>query len=129
MIIGYVLYDEAISFLKDRFDLNLSDEDIKKALWRAYDKIEEIDVRYAGKDSKFPRTIDNGVVPNDIKKAQILEAYSIATNPRQDINTENIVSKSIGRFSVTYNKTNVGKVEFLNKNSYDIINSYRRKTY
>ena len=77
MIIGYVSLDEAKEFIKNRYE-EVSEQELSKGLYKALDKIESLCIRDSGKSDKqeliFPR-INELKVPDEIKKAQILEAY------------------------------------------------------
>ena len=82
----------------------------------------------------FPR-INELKVPDEIKKAQILEAYSIV----KDLDDDNIsdiekgiVSKSIGDISISYNnnKNNqIGATIFASSQAKAILYKYVRKIY
>ena len=123
MIIGYVSLDEAKEFIENRYE-EVSDT--------------ELMIRESGKSDKqeliFPR-IDEEKVPDEIKKAQILEAYSIVKD-LEDENTgdieKGIASKSIGDMSISYtaNNTNkIGATVFANAQAKNILYKYVRKTY
>ena len=107
-------------------------------MYKALDKIESLMIRDSGKSDKqeliFPR-IDEEKVPDEIKKAQILEAYSIVKD-LEDENTgdieKGIASKSIGDMSISYiaNNTNkIGATVFANAQAKNILYKYVRKTY
>ncbi|MFA1744773.1 DnaT-like ssDNA-binding protein [Fusobacterium animalis] len=136
-MIGYVTLDEAKEFIKNRYE-EVSDTELSKGLYKALDKIESLMIRDSGKSDKqeliFPR-IDEEKVPDEIKKAQILEAYSIVKD-LEDENTgdieKGIASKSIGDMSISYtaNNTNkIGNVVFASTQATNILYKYVRKTY
>jgi hypothetical protein len=137
MIIGYVSLDEAKKFIKNRYE-EISDTELSKGLYKALDKIESLMIRDSGKSDKqeliFPR-IDEEKVPDEIKKAQILEAYSIVKNFEDDNTSDiekGIASKSIGDMSISYtaNNTNkIGNIVFTSSQAKAILYKYVRKTY
>lgn len=137
MIIGYVSLDEAKEFIKNRYE-EVSDGELSKGLYKALDKIESLMIRDSGRSETqeliFPR-INELKVPDEIKKAQILEAYSIV----KDLDDDNIsdiekgiVSKSIGDISISYNnnKNNqIGATIFASSQAKAILYKYVRKIY
>ena len=137
MVIGYVSLDEAKEFIKNRYE-EVSDGELSKGLYKALDKIESLMIRDSGRSETqeliFPR-INELKVPDEIKKAQILEAYSIV----KDLDDDNIsdiekgiVSKSIGDISISYNnnKNNqIGATIFASSQAKAILYKYVRKTY
>ncbi|MCL4592942.1 DnaT-like ssDNA-binding protein [Fusobacterium nucleatum] len=137
MVIGYVSLDEAKEFIKNRYE-EVSDTELSKGLYKALDKIESLMIRDSGKSDKqeliFPR-IDEAKVPDEIKKAQILEAYSIVKDLDDDNTSDiekGIASKSIGDMSISYtaNNTNkIGNVVFASTQAMNILYKYVRKTY
>ena len=137
MVIGYVSLDEAKEFIKNRYE-EVLDEELSKALFQALDKIESLSIRDSGKsevqDLIFPR-INEIKVPGDIKKAQILEAYSITKNKNDNYFNDiekGIVSKSISDMSITYSqndKNKIGTIIFQNSQAMNILYKYVRKTY
>ena len=137
MIIGYVSLDEAKEFIKNRYE-EVSEQELSKGLYKALDKIESLMIRDSGKSDKqeliFPR-IDEAKVPNEIKKAQILEAYSIVKDLDDDNTSDiekGIASKSIGDMSISYNnnKNNqIGATIFASSQAKSILYKYVRKTY
>ena len=136
-MIGYVTLDEAKEFIKNRYE-EVSDTELSKGLYKALDKIESLMIRDSGKSDKqeliFPR-INELKVPNEIKKAQILEAYSIV----KDLDDDNIsdiekgiASKSISDMSISYNingNNQIGSTVFASSQAKDILYKYVRKTY
>lgn len=136
-MIGYVSLDEAKEFLKNRYE-EVSEQELSKGLYKALDKIESLSIRDSGRSETqeliFPR-INELKVPNEIKKAQILEAYSIVKDVDDDnINDieKGIASKSIGDMSISYNSNasnNIGSIIFANAQAKNILYKYVRKTY
>ena len=137
MIIGYVSLDEAKEFIKNRYE-EVSERELSKGLYKALDKIESLMIRDSGKSDKqeliFPR-IDEVKVPDEIKKAQILEAYSIVKDLEDDNTSDiekGIASKSIGDMSVRYvtdGANKIGATIFANTQAKSILYKYVRKTY
>lgn len=136
-MIGYVNLDEAKEFLKNRYE-EVSEQELSKGLYKALDKIESLIIRDSGKSDTqeliFPR-INEKEVPNEIKKAQMLEAYSIVKDVDDDnINDieKGIASKSIGDMSISYNSNasnSIGSIIFANAQAKNILYKYVRKTY
>lgn len=136
-MIGYVNLDEAKEFLKNRYE-EVSEQELSKGLYKALDKIESLIIRDSGKSDTqeliFPR-INEKEVPNEIKKAQMLEAYSIVKDVDDDnINDieKGIASKSIGDMSISYNSNasnSIGSIIFANAQAKNILYKYIRKTY
>ncbi|WP_338967487.1 hypothetical protein KST88_02645 [Fusobacterium nucleatum] len=136
-MIGYVTLDEAKEFIKNRYE-EVSEQELSKGLYKALDKIESLMIRDSGKSDKqeliFPR-IDEEKVPDEIKKAQILEAYSITKSINDDTSNDiekGIASKSIGDMSISYttNTMNkIGSIIFANSEAKNILYKYVRKTY
>lgn len=128
-MIGYVTLEETKDYLNARFEKIPSDPILSKNLLLAFDKIESIDIRYSGTPSKFPRTIETEI-PQNIKQAQILEAYTMSNNPKLSSEiVDNVKSKSIGDYSISYSDNKIQGVSFYNKVAYDIMMRYKRKTY
>lgn len=136
-MIGYVTLDEAKEFIKNRYE-EVSEQELSKGLYKALDKIESLMIRDSGKSDKqeliFPR-INESKVPDEIKKAQILEAYSIVKDLDDDNTSDiekGIASKSIGDMSISYNnnKNNqIGATIFASSQAKSILYKYVRKTY
>lgn len=136
-MIGYVSLDEAKEFLKNRYE-EISEQELSKGLYKALDKIESLSIRDSGRSETqeliFPR-INEKEVPSEIKKAQMLEAYSIVKDVDDDnINDieKGIASKSIGDMSISYNSNasnNIGSTIFANAQAKNILYKYVRKTY
>ena len=137
MIIGYVSLDEAKEFIKNRYE-EVSEQELSKGLYKALDKIESLMIRDSGRSETqeliFPR-INESKVPDEIKKAQILEAYSIVKDSDDDNTSDiekGIASKSIGDMSISYNnnKNNqIGATIFASSQAKSILYKYVRKTY
>lgn len=136
-MIGYVSLDEAKEFLKNRYE-EVSEQELSKGLYKALDKIESLSIRDSGRSETqeliFPR-INEKEVPSEIKKAQMLEAYSIVKDVDDDnINDieKGIASKSIGDMSISYNSNasnSIGSIIFVNAQAKNILYKYVRKTY
>ncbi len=136
-MIGYVSLDEAKEFLKNRYE-EVSEQELSKGLYKALDKIESLIIRDSGKSDTqeliFPR-INEKEVPSEIKKAQILEAYSIVLDVDNESITDiekGIASKSIGDMSISYNSNasnSIGSIIFANAQAKNILYKYVRKTY
>lgn len=136
-MIGYVSLDEAKEFLKNRYE-EVSEQELSKGLYKALDKIESLMIRDSGRSETqeliFPR-INEKKVPGEIKKAQMLEAYSIVKDVDDDnINDieKGIASKSIGDMSISYNSNasnSIGSIIFANSQAKNILYKYVRRTY
>lgn len=136
-MIGYVSLDEAKEFLKNRYE-EVSEQELSKGLYKALDKIESLSIRDSGRSETqeliFPR-INEKKVPDEIKKAQIIEAYSIVKDLDDDNTSDiekGIASKSIGDMSISYNSNasnNIGSIIFANAQAKNILYKYVRKTY
>ena len=136
-MIGYVSLDEAKEFLKNRYE-EVSEQELSKGLYKALDKIESLMIRDSGRSETqeliFPR-INEKKVPDEIKRAQMLEAYSIVKDVDDDnINDieKGIASKSISDMSISYNSNasnNIGSIIFANAQAKNILYKYVRKTY
>lgn len=136
-MIGYVSLDEAKEFLKNRYE-EVSEQELSKGLYKALDKIESLMIRDSGRSETqeliFPR-INEKKVPDEIKKAQIIEAYSIVKDLDDDNTSDiekGIASKSIGDMSISYNSNasnNIGSIIFANAQAKNILYKYVRKTY
>ena len=136
-MIGYVSLDEAKEFLKNRYE-EVSEQELSKGLYKALDKIESLMIRDSGRSETqeliFPR-INEKKVPDEIKKAQIIEAYSIVKDLDDDNTSDiekGIASKSIGDMSISYNSNasnSIGSIVFANAQAKNILYKYVRKTY
>lgn len=132
--IGYVTLDEAKEHLKERYSDVAEDKELKEALYQAFDLIETVNVRGNNPDipTKFPRYMDRGIVPNNVKKAQILEAYYISSGKSEQTNNivRGIKSESVGDMSTSYDKTQkIGHALFSNPAAARIMKLYERKTF
>ena len=136
-MIGYVSLDEAKEFLKNRYE-EVSEQELSKGLYKALDKIESLMIRDSGRSETqeliFAR-INEKKVPDEIKKAQIIEAYSIVKDLDDDNTSDiekGIASKSISDMSISYNSNasnNIGSIIFANAQAKNILYKYVRKTY
>lgn len=136
-MIGYVSLDEAKEFLKNRYE-EVSEQELSKCLYKALDKIESLSIRNSGRSETqeliFPRNNEKKV-PDEIKKAQILEAYSIVLDVDNESITDiekGIASKSISDMSISYNSNasnSIGSIIFANAQAKNILYKYVRKTY
>lgn len=129
--IGYVTLSEAKEFIEKRFE-PIDDDSLSKALYIAFDKIENIPVRCPGEVTTFPRKNDNARVMSLVKKAQILEAYSVATGEADDLSKINqgISGRSIGDMSVSYDKSlKIGDIAFSNVEAARIMKRFSRRTF
>lgn len=128
-MIGYVTLEETKDYLNARFEKIPSDPILSKNLLLAFDKMETIDVRYKGALCNFPRTIETEI-PQNVKQAQILEAYTMSNNPKLSAEVvDNVKSKSIGDYSISYSDNKIQDVSFYNKVAYDTMMRYKRKSY
>ena len=137
MIIGYVSLDEAKEFIKNRYE-EVLDTELSKGLYKALDKIESLMIRDSGRSETqeliFPR-INESKVPDEIKKAQMLEAYSIVKDLDDDNTSDiekGIASKSISDMSITYvtdGANKIGATIFASSQAKAILYKYVRKTY
>ena len=82
-------------------------------------------------NNNFPRTCENEV-PANVKQAQMLEAYEIATGKDKDVQAINkgIKSRGISDMSYSYEKAlKVGDTTFSNIQAAKIMQMYERKTF
>lgn len=132
--IGYVTLEETKEYLKERYSDVAEDRELKEALYQSFDLIETINVRGNNPDipTKFPRFQDRGVVPDNVKKSQMLEAYYISSGKSEQTNNivRGIKSESVGDMSISYDKTQkIGHVLFSNPAAARIMKLYERKTF
>ncbi|WP_319371968.1 DnaT-like ssDNA-binding protein [uncultured Ilyobacter sp.] len=135
-LIGYVDNAEALTYIQQRYDVTITQTELDRALYQAFDKIELINVRYSRKEenssnNNFPRTCENEV-PANVKQAQMLEAYEIATGKDKDVQAINkgIKSRGISDMSYSYEKAlKVGDTTFSNIQAAKIMQMYERKTF
>ena len=123
----YINLMEAKEYLMARYSKLPEDGQLNNALQRAYDKIEEIDIRNSGETSNFPR-IGEDIIPTKIIQAQVEEAYSMCFKSEIE-NNSNIKSKSNGDMSVTFIETTLSGIQFQSRLAYEIIKKFKRKTY
>ena len=131
-MIGYVELEEAKKFLEERYS-NINAEKLKRALYQAFDKIENIGAREGYKTEKnFPRKKDKPRVLELIKRAQILEAYAIITGGNEDIKRlgKGITSKSISDMSVSYDRSQkIGDITFASVEAARIMKRFSRRSF
>lgn len=131
-MIGYITLEEAKEFLETRYG-NIDTEKLKKVLYQAFDKIENIGARKGRTTGKnFPRTNDNEEVMKLIKRAQTLEAYAIMTGGNEDIKRlgKGITSKSIGDMSVGYDRSQkIGDITFASIEAARIMKRFSRRSF
>jgi hypothetical protein len=135
-VIGYTDNAEALAYIQLRYDTSITQIELDRALYLAFDKIEGVNIRYTGKENginenNFPRICDDEV-PENVVKAQILEAYEIAIGGDSDISkiTRGIKSRSISDMSVSYDSTlKVGLINFASTEAAKIMKMYERKTF
>ncbi len=123
----YCTLQEANEYLLKRYSKLPDGGKLELALQRAYDKIEEIDVRNSGKTANFPRTGETKI-PTKIIQAQIEEAYSMSYKAEIE-NNSNLKSQSDGDLSESYIETVLQGVKFHSRLAYDIMKKFKRKTY
>lgn len=132
MIIGYVDDVEALAWITERYPIDFEEGDFTRGLYQAFDKIENINVRNPGTPNNFPRCGEDET-PKRIEEAQMLEAYTIATNGGYDEAEDNISgvkSRSIGDMSISLNDSvRIGDVTFSNAKAGKIIRGFVRKTF
>lgn len=124
----YCTVSEAAEYLMKRYSKLPDGGKLSTSLYRAYDKIEEIDVRNSGETANFPR-IGEMEVPAKIIQAQIEEAYSMSMKRSEVDNNSNIKSKSDGDMSVSFRESTLSGVQFHSRIAYDIMKKFKRKTY
>ena len=129
-MIGYVELEEAKKFLEVRYS-NINEENLKRALYQAFDKIENIGAREGYKTEKnFPRKKDKPRVLELIKRAQILEAYAIMSGGNEDIKRlgKGITSKSIS--DVSYDRSQkIGDITFASVEAARIMKRFSRRSF
>lgn len=130
-LIGYVTCEEAKEFISLRYG-TVEDEELKKALYLAFDKIESIGVRSPGTEKVFPRKNDKANILDLVKKAQILEAYSVMQGDGEDVSKMSlgVTSRSIGDMSISFDRSlKIGDVAFSNVEAARIMKRFSRKTF
>lgn len=131
-MIGYITLNEAKDFLIARYG-EIDEEKLKKALFQAFDKIENIGTRNGRRTGKnFPRINDGKEVMELIKRAQTLEAYAIMTGGNEDIKRlgKGITSKSISDMSVSYDRSQkIGDITFASVEAARIMKRFSRRSF
>lgn len=131
-MIGYIALEEAKDFLTVRYGA-IDEEKLKKALYQAFDKIENVGARNGNVTGKnFPRVNDGKEVMELIKRAQTLEAYAIMTGGNEDIKRlgKGIISKSISDMSVTYDRSQkIGDITFASIEAAKIMKRFSRRSF
>lgn len=131
-MIGYITLEEAKDFLTVRYG-TIDEEKLKKALYQAFDKIENVGARNGNVTGKnFPRVNDSKEVMELIKRAQTLEAYAIMTGGNEDIKRlgKGILSKSISDMSVTYDRSQkIGDITFASIEAAKIMKRFSRRSF
>lgn len=131
-MIGYITLEEAKDFLTVRYG-TIDEEKLKKALYQAFDKIENVGARNGNVTGKnFPRVNDGKEVMELIKRAQTLEAYAIMTGGNEDIKRlgKGIISKSISDMSVTYDRSQkIGDITFASIEAAKIMKRFSRRSF
>lgn len=128
----YTNLTELKEYLKKRYDItNFSDEEIERAMYQAFDKVEMLNIRDSGREKgqefHFPRANETEI-PQEIKKAIFLESYKIFSLDKTAIKDiqNGILSKHIGDMSITYKDTNK---TFLSEEAEKLLLKYVRKTW
>lgn len=131
-MIGYITLEEAKDFLTVRYG-TIDEQKLKKALYQAFDKIENVGARNGNVTGKnFPRINDGKEVMELIKRAQTLEAYAIMTGGNEDIKRlgKGIISKSISDMSVTYDRSQkIGDITFASIEAAKIMKRFSRRSF
>lgn len=137
-MIGYVTLEEAKKCIGERYDISAIDEEnLKRALYLSLDKIESLAIRNSGRNENqpllFPRKCEKAV-PEEIKKAQILEAYSLSVGDTEALQDQEqgIGGRSINDMSINYTDkgdNKIGNVYFANAQARSILFRYARKIY
>ncbi|KYM62401.1 hypothetical protein A2U09_10075 [Fusobacterium necrophorum subsp. funduliforme] len=132
-MIGYVTVEEAQAFLTARYG-EIDKEELEKALYQAFDKIEAIGARNGRMqgEKNFPRLHDSEEVMKLIQKVQILEAHAIMSGGNEDIKRlgKGISGKSIGDMSVSYDRSQkIGEITFASVEAARIMKRFSRKTF
>lgn len=128
----YTNLTELKEYLKKRYDIStFSDEEMERAMYQAFDKVEMLNIRDSGREKgqefNFPR-MNETEIPQDVKKAIFLESYKILSIDKtafKDIQN-GILSKHIGDMSISYKDTNK---TFLSEEAEKLLFKYVRKTW
>ncbi|KYM51361.1 hypothetical protein A2U04_11670 [Fusobacterium necrophorum subsp. funduliforme] len=132
-MIGYVTGEEAQAFLTVRYG-EIDKEELEKALYQAFDKIEAIGARNGRMqgEKNFPRLHDSEEVMKLIQRVQILEAYAIMSGGNEDIKRlgKGIVGKTINDMSISYDRNQkIGEITFASVEAARIMKRFSRKTF
>lgn len=133
-MIGYVTIEEAIQYITLRYETIPGDKELSMALYKSFDKIEQLRVRDSGHQkggNNFPR-LGELKVPRIIKELQILEAYNIAigNTATADKIESGINSQSIGDMSISYSGDFiVGNVSFTCSRTARMAELFERRTF
>lgn len=132
-MIGYVTVEEAQTFLTARHG-EIDKEELEKALYQAFDKIEAIGARNGRMqgEKNFPRLHDSEEVMKLIQRVQILEAYAIMSGGNEDIKRlgKGIVGKTINDMSISYDRSQkIGEITFASVEAARIMKRFSRKTF
>lgn len=132
-MIGYVTVEEAQAFLTARYG-EIDKEELEKALYQAFDKIEAIGARNGRMqgEKNFPRLGDGEEVMKLIQRVQMLEAYAMMNGGNEDIKRlgKGISGKSIGDMSVSYDRSQkIGEITFASVEAARIMKRFSRKTF
>lgn len=132
-MIGYVTVEEAQAFLTARHG-DIEKEELEKALYQAFDKIEAIGARNGRMqgEKNFPRLHDSEEVMKLIRRVQILEAYAIMSGGNEDIKRlgKGIIGKTINDMSISYDRSQkIGEITFASVEAARIMKRFSRKTF
>lgn len=132
-MIGYVTVEEAQAFLTARHG-DIEKEELEKALYQAFDKIEAIGARNGRMqgEKNFPRLHDSEEVMKLIQRVQILEAYAIMSGGNEDIKRlgKGIIGKTINDMSISYDRSQkIGEITFASVEAARIMKRFSRKTF
>lgn len=132
-MIGYVTVEEAQAFLTARHG-EIDKEELEKALYQAFDKIEAIGARNGRMqgEKNFPRLHDSEEVMKLIQRVQILEAYAIMSGGNEDIKRlgKGIIGKTINDMSISYDRSQkIGEITFASVEAARIMKRFSRKTF
>lgn len=132
-MIGYVTVEEAQAFLTARHG-EIDKEELEKALYQAFDKIEAIGARNGRMqgEKNFPRLHDSEEVMKLIQRVQILEAYAIMSGGNEDIKRlgKGVVGKTINDMSISYDRSQkIGEITFASVEAARIMKRFSRKTF
>ncbi|WP_339980247.1 DnaT-like ssDNA-binding protein [Fusobacterium necrophorum] len=132
-MIGYVTVEEAQAFLTARHG-EIDKEELEKALYQAFDKIEAIGARNGRMqgEKNFPRLHDSEEVMKLIQRVQMLEAYAMMNGGNEDIKRlgKGISGKSIGDMSVSYDRSQkIGEITFASVEAARIMKRFSQKTF